>query len=258
MLRFYFLTASIIVCVCVLFLGTHRGYEHLDIVLLLLQYVLILPAVLVCLRRQKDQAQSATGMPRIDLLAVILCFAALALPLSWFSTRGLLNPDESGYSFQARIYRSGRVMADPLIGVSSNFRDTPEELWFTNHVLRPFGWFPKYPPGWPLVLSLGYLVSAPWLLSPIFGVMQLIVIAACGSRWCSKETGALAALMAGLSSFYLINSIGVMSHALCAILVATACLSLFGGLETGSLWYYAGISPAWQLRCRSAPSQALF
>ncbi len=180
-------------------------------------------------------------MPTVNLRVILGCFALLALPLSWFSVRGLLNPDESGYSFQARIYRSGRAMADPLVGASANVRETPAELFYANHVLRPNGWFPKFPPGWPLVLSLGYLVSARWLLTPLFGLAQLTVIAAIGKQAFSRETGMMAAMFAALSPFYLVNSIGMMSHALCALLAATACLALFRGFATESLWYYAGM-----------------
>ena len=242
LLSFGFLTASIVLYVGVLLFATLRGYGHSHVVLLLMQYVLILPAALSCLRSQKDKLQPVASMPRVNMWAVAICFAVLGIPLSWFSARGLLHSDESGYSFQARIYRSGHLMAEPLICVSSGVsRRTPAELAYTGHVLRPYGWFPKFPPGWPIVLMLGYLVSARWLLNPIFGVIQLVVIFALGSRCFSKETGAIAAFMAALSSFYLVNSIGMMSHALCAILAATACLCFFAGLEMGSLWYYAGM-----------------
>lgn len=239
--NFWFLTVLVLLYVSVLLFGTLRTYGHLHVVLLLLQYVLILPAVLGYLRRQQDSIQAVASMPTINLRVIVGCFAVLALFLSWYSARGLMNPDESGYSFQARIYRTGRIMADPLVGASSSVKETPAELSYTNHVLCPNGWFPKFPPGWPLVLSLGYLVSARWLLSPLCGMAQLMVIASCGLRGFSRETGLIAALFAALSSFYLVNSIGMMSHALCALLVATACLALLRGLATGSLWYYAGM-----------------
>jgi len=238
---FWFLSVSVLLYLSVLLFGTLRAYAHLHLVLLLLQYVLILPAVVGYLRHRQNGLPAGTSLPTVNLRVIGGCFAVLALSVSWFSARGLMNPDESGYSFQARIYRSGRIMAAPLAGATSNVQETPNELSYTNHVLRPNGWFPKFPPGWPLVLSLGYLVSARWLLTPICGMAQLIVIAACGSRGFSRETGLIAALFAALSSFYLVNSIGMMSHALCALLVATACLALFKGLETGSLWYYAGM-----------------
>ncbi len=240
-ISFWFFAASILLFLGVLLVGTTRGYGHLHPALLLIQYALMLPAVLVYLRRRQDRIPQFNNLAAIRPRLLVACFAVVALPLSWLSVRGLLNPDESGYSFQARIYRSGRVMAEPLIGASSNVRETPAELFYANHVLRPNGWFPKFPPGWPLVLSLGYLVSARWLLTPIFGLLQLVVIIACGRQCFSTETGLLASLFAALSPFYLVNSIGMMSHALCALLAATACLAFFRGLATGRLRYYGGM-----------------
>ncbi len=240
-LPFWCLTAAIALYIAVLLLGTVRAYRHLHVVLLLLQYCLILPCVLRGLRRSKNGVGPVSGVLKIKQSPVIFCFAVVAVLLSWFSARGRLNPDESGYCFQARIYRSGHIMAQPLIGASSNPADEPAEISYTNHVLRPFGWFAKFPPGWPLVLSLGYLISAPWVINPVFGVLQLTAIIALGSLCFSQETGMIAALIAALSSFYLINSIDLMSHALCAVLVAAACLCLFRGLEKANLWYYGAM-----------------
>ena len=50
-----------------------------------------------------------------------------------------------------------------------------------------------------------------------------------------------AVILAVLSSFYLINSIGMMSHTLCALLSEVACLCLFRGLATGRLSYFSGM-----------------
>jgi hypothetical protein len=171
-------------------------------------------------------------------------FALLALPLSWFSTRGLLNPDESGYSFAARTFLTGHLKAQPLIGAATTVVDTPDEISFGNHVLRRDGWFPKFPPGWPAVLALGYAVSMRWIVTPILGILSLLTIAAIGQELFSAEAGELAAFFAALSSFYLVNSIGMMSHALCGLLSAAACYLLFRGVHTGRLSFFAGMFAA--------------
>jgi len=233
--------ASVALYLILLALGSFRPFEHLEIALFVLQYAAILWCALWYLRSQRQDLEEPVGLPQVNLRFLLISFALLAVLLSWFATRGLVNPDESGYSFLARIYRSRRIMADPLIGATANVQETPAELFYANHILRPIGWFPKFPPGWPLVLSLSYRISARWLPNPIFATLQLLVIAAIGSRWFSRATGAMAALLAALSPFYLVNSIGMMSHALCALLAATACLALAAGLRTGKLRYYAAM-----------------
>ena len=216
-------------------------FPHLDLVFVIMQYGPILLSVLWFLRSQKNTSIEPTKLPGLRSFIVAGSFAVVAASLSWFAVQGLVNPDESGYSFLARIYQSGRIMADPLIGATANVQDTPAELYFENHVLRPFGWFPKFPPGWPLVLSLAYRISAPWLPNALFGTLQLFVIAAIGSRWFSREAGAFATVLAGLSPFYLINSVGMMSHALCAFLSATACFAFCQGHTTGKRIYYVAM-----------------
>jgi hypothetical protein len=246
------LVLAVLLYLLVLAWDSFRHFPHADFILLLLQYGLILGTMLWYLRSQRSghpaqepghgnaNLQSA-GLPQVNLFALTGCFVLMAMSVSWLATRGMLNPDESGYSYQARIYRSGRLMADPLIGATAKVRDTPAELHYTNHILRPFGWFPKFPPGWPLVLSLGYLISARWLPNAVFGMLQLYVIAAIGARWFSREVGLVAALLAALSPFYLFNSVGMMSHALCALLAASACLALSRAIATGELGYYAAM-----------------
>lgn len=249
-LRFskYFFAFSVVFTLFAIAFRSFHPFRHSDHVLLLLQYVLVLWSLLWFLHLQHFAAKkhpqdlsTTLRLPDLNVSVLIGCFALLAIPLSWFASRGLVNPDESGYSFQARIYVSGRIVADPLIGVTPDVRQTPEELFYENHVLRPFGWFPKFPPGWPAVLSLGYLISAPWLPAAIFGALQLGIIASIGSLWFSHEVGALAVLYAALSPFYLVNSVGMMSHALCALLGAAAFLSLCRALDTKDLHFYAAM-----------------
>lgn len=223
-----------------LWVGVLHSYHHLHVVLLAFQYFLFLPAILAYLRSNSNGSPNAR-VPLPKICVIVLLFGLVAFPLSWFSTRGLLNPDESGYSFEARIFLSRHLKAAALQGASANVSDTPAEVLFGNHVLRPDGWFPKFPPGWPAVLTLGYAISARWIVTPILGILSLLVIAAIGRRLFSPDTGLLAVCFAALSSFYLANSIGMMSHALCGLLSAFACWCLFRGLQTGRPWFFCGM-----------------
>jgi len=238
-----------------LWIGALHAYHHLYVLLIAYQYVLLLPALLVYLRSRNNPSSPRT-FPLPRLVVTILLFALVAIPLSWFSTRGLLNPDESGYSFQARIFLSGQLKVDPLIGASPNVRETPRESYFEGHVLRPDAWFTKFPPGWPLVLATGYAISRPWLITPILSIASLMIMATIGRLLFSVETGIVAVLLAVLSSFYLVNSIGMMSHALCALLSILACLCLFRGLATGRLSSFTGMFACLALALQVRPYTA--
>lgn len=227
--------------VVLLWIGVVHSYHHLHILLLVFQYALLLPAIWAYLRThgRRDSLRLEISYP--NKAVIVLLFAAVIFPLSWLSTRGLLNPDESGYSFEARIFVSRHLKAAPLVGATADVRATPDEIFFGNHVLRPNGWFPKFPPGWPAVLAVGYMISAPWVITPILSLFSLVTIAAIGRQVFSEQVGRLAICFAVLSSFYLVNSIGMMSHALCGLLSAVACFCLFCGLDTGRLSYFWGM-----------------
>jgi hypothetical protein len=227
--------------IVLLWIGVAHSYHHLHILLLVFQYALLLPAIWAYLRARgtRDSQHPEISLP--SRAVIIVLFAFVVFPLSWLSTRGLLNPDESGYSFEARVFVSGHLKAAPLVGATANVRATPDEVFFGNHVLRPDGWFPKFPPGWPAVLAAGYGISAPWIVVPILSLLSLMTIAAVGRQVFSEQVGRLAICFAVLSSFYLVNSIGMMSHALCGLLSALACFCLFRGLDTGRLSYFWGM-----------------
>jgi hypothetical protein len=117
---FALLVLLTLVYTAVLWARALHSYLHLYVLVLALQHLLILPGNFLFLRSKRG----VTGPPALPpprRLFVISFFAAVAVSLSWFSTRGLLNPNESGYSFLARIYLRGHLKAAPLIGATRAF-----------------------------------------------------------------------------------------------------------------------------------------
>ena len=55
-------------------------------------------------------------LPSCVTVAIALCAFLIAVPLARHGSHGLLNPDENGYSFQARMFLKGKLMAAPLPG----------------------------------------------------------------------------------------------------------------------------------------------
>ena len=228
------------------------GFRHLHLSVAVAQHTLLLPASIWYLRSKRENPPLCAQLSIPDLRILVLCFALAAAPLSRLTTQGLLNPDESGYSFQAHVFLTGRLMAPPLPGAAANVRETPAEVFYENHILRPNGWFTKFPPGWPLVLAAGELVSSGWLVNPVLSVVLLFILAAIGRESFSNGVAFLSVLFAVLSPFYLVNSVGMMSHTLCAVLIALACLFLFRACDTHRLCYFsatfASLAAAFQVR----------
>jgi hypothetical protein len=132
--------------------------------------------------------------------------------------------DGVSYAFQGKIFASGRLSLDP----------PPVPMLFVheNVLVNATRWCSKYPPGWPLLLALGWLLGAPWIVDPlllgvsVFGVWRL------GRALFDPAVGRLAAAALAVSPFALLMSAGFLAHgpALCA---AVWCLALLAE-ATGS------------------------
>lgn len=67
---------------------------------------------------------------------------------------------------QARIFASGHATAEPF---------TPKEFFYFGFMVDYDRWFAQYPPGHPLILTLGVLAGAPHLINPLLGAIGIIL-----------------------------------------------------------------------------------
>lgn len=112
--------------------------------------------------------------------------------------------DSVAYLFQAKVFALGRlwVPTPPL----------PDFFVHEFVVMKDGRWFAKYPPGWPAVLSLGVLVGAPWLVSPLCAALGVLATFRLGGVVHGRGTGLLAAFLLALSPFFLFLAGDFMSH----------------------------------------------
>jgi 4-amino-4-deoxy-L-arabinose transferase-like glycosyltransferase len=112
--------------------------------------------------------------------------------------------DEAAYLFQAQVFAIGRlsVPTPPL----------PDSYW-SPFVLDYQGQrFGKYPPGYPLLLSLGVHAGAPWIINAMLGSLALWFIAQFGREVYSPTTGLLAAALCLSCPVFLAESSSLLSH----------------------------------------------
>jgi hypothetical protein len=112
--------------------------------------------------------------------------------------------DSVAYLFQAKVFAMGRLWADlpPL----------PEFFEHEFVVMRDGRWFGKYPPGFPALLSLGVLIGAPWLVSPLLAGVASLATYRVGAGASGRPVGLLAALLLLFSPFFLFLSGEFMAH----------------------------------------------
>lgn len=145
---------------------------------------------------------------------------ALVVTINQFVLRDFPNSgDEYVYLYQAQTLAGGR-----LVNAAPN---QPRSFAF-NYIVydgdRAFGIFPI---GWPLVQAGASSLGLPsWIVNPLLGTLSLFLIAGLGTRLHSARVGVLAALITGMTPFFLFNAASYFSHTLCSVLLlAAACIS---------------------------------
>lgn len=142
-----------------------------------------------------------------SIAALVLVGAALASTLYVADTVLQRMPhvqDSVAYLFQAKTFALGRLWV-PL----------PAHPDFFKHefiLMQDGRWFSKYPPGWPMLLALGVLAGAPWVVDPICGAISIYVIYRLGAEIYRPRVGLLAAALGVVSPFFLFLTASMMSH----------------------------------------------
>lgn len=166
--------------------------------------------------------QSGTGAICLLALGSIVWFTATIqqyLPHS---------EDEVAYLFQAQVLAQNRltVPTPPLA----------DAFWTPFVVDYRGARFGKYPPGWPLLLSLGVRLGVPWLVNPVLATVTLALMAYLGQKFYPTETPGLPLLTAGLGLLtpgFLFLSSSLLSHPASLFWASLSLLALYF-LTTGS------------------------
>ena len=142
---------------------------------------------------------------------VFALIGAAALVLTTLVSSNLLDriphvQDSVAYLFQAKILASGAFNVRPPPAAVQSF--------FSEQFVPVFQgkWFSQYPPGHSLVLMVGALAGAPWLVGPVLASISLGCIFLLGRRLYGAGIGLLAALLGLSSPFWLFLGSEFMSH----------------------------------------------
>lgn len=171
---------------------------------------------------------------RLSLRLAALCSFAFALSCAyvWYYLRG--GPriiDATSYFLEARSLAAGAFdfqVPEPLASFHGRFL-----LAGPNGRLGVI-----FPPGYPLVLSLGVLLGSPLLVGPLLGA--LLVAATYGLARALGQSAAVAWLAAALSvlcAALRYHTADTMSHGLATLL---SCAALAFALQRGARWAALG------------------
>jgi hypothetical protein len=217
-----------------------RSVRHYELIAIVLQVALLLPALWIGLKgSQPDPA----GWPVRGrwVAATAAAFLLVAGPVSWIVTRGITNPDESAYRFQARILASGRLVAMAPPGAPERPNNSPAPLKYNQHILSVRGWYSKYPIGWPLLLAIPERFGWAWIVNPLLAAGILICTARIARVAFQPASAVLAAVLLALSPYFLAQCVTRMSHAFAGLLVAATTLLCVEGLRSRKLRHFIGM-----------------
>ncbi len=166
------------------------------------------------------------GLP---LYCALFSFVASAL-LAWFSYQRVPHiPDEVAYLFQARYFAHGALSA-PAPPVTRAF-----EVYLVSceagRCTSPF------PPGWPMILALGVLVHAAWLVNPLLGACNVLLLYLFARELWDVKVARVATLLLTVSPWHLLMSMSFMSHVSSLTCALCAALCVARSYRTGSSWY---------------------
>lgn len=183
----------------------------------------------------------------VAVLALGLAAGALWVMRSVFAS----NPqiiDEIAQLFQARIFAAGRLGA-PI-------PRPPEAFWISETGFSHVGWVSQYPPVQPILLALGLVLHAPWLVNPVLGGVSVLLLYWCAKGLYGRRTALLAAFLWATSAWVVVMSGTYMNHVPAVTFSLAAWALAFGPRRPGRL-HQLGVGLALAVVAATRPLDAV-
>ncbi len=154
--------------------------------------------------------------------SVAICltaFVAIAILADQIFEHVPHSEDEVAYLFQAKVFARNRLTVP-----------TPpyDRAFWTPFVVDYRGQrFGKYPPGWPLLLSLGVRLNAPWLVNAGLASLTLALLVWLGKCFYRSRIGLWAAGLGLVTPGFLFLSGSLLSHTASLFWATSTLLALF-------------------------------
>jgi hypothetical protein len=145
---------------------------------------------------------------------------AAANLISWRIFQHIPHVEDSiDQVFQGRIFASGRITLP--VGLNDYF------FSFTQIINDGTKMYAQYPFGHSLLLALGTLIHAEWLINPLLGSAEIVVLYFLGKEIYDEKTGRIAALLGVASPFLVFMSSEYMNHASALLFLSVFLLFFF-------------------------------
>lgn len=156
--------------------------------------------------------------------AALLVFVAANL-VSWRILEHVPRiHDDVAQLFQARLFAQGRLFA----------ASPPVPQFFDMMLMINDGrWYSQYPPGHPLMLMLGVLIHAPWLINPLLGAFTVVVTYFLGREVYDEPVARLGTLLLAFSPYLALTSGQFLNHSSSLFFTVLFMLLYFKSVKGG-------------------------
>ncbi len=177
---------------------------------------------------EKATAVSARG-DRFAVLAAVWVVTLAALLSAFSYQRHPHVPDEVIYLYQARYFAQGSVTVPAY--------PAPEAFSFYMIPHESPSWYSIFPPGWAAVLAIGVLCGAPWLVNPVLGGLNMLLIYSLFLQIANRSFARTALCLICTSPWFVFMTMSFMSHTLTLTCALAGVISMARALRTGkTLW----------------------
>ena len=176
-------------------------------------------------------------LKRLDIRAIALLFGAL----TFFSTALVALfiydamphiPDERAYLWQAKLFLTGRAW----LPMTPNWPHV--QLLYILHAGGRI--FSLYPPGFPLVLSIGQIFGAPWLVNPVLAGLVVLLSVLLAHRLFDRGVAVVTGALALSSPMMLLHGGCFMSHVAAMFFILLGYYLLIIASDTKHMWTVLG------------------
>lgn len=144
--------------------------------------------------------------PTVTVASILIIYVAITYVVATRSLEQFPNSaDEYAYIFQAEMFSKGKLWYKA--------HDLADFFQF-NHIAQKDGiWISRFPPGWPILLSLGYLLNVPlFAVNLVLGGVVLLVFYNFVKFIYNQRIAVWSLLTLTFTSFFIFNSASYFSH----------------------------------------------
>jgi len=141
-------------------------------------------------------------------------------------------PDEVAYLYQARMLARGQLSlpAPPV----------REAFSFYLMEIDENRWFPTPPVGWPAALALGTVLGVPWLVNPLLGAANLVLVFLVLGELYDRKLARISVLLLSFSPWFIFMGMNFLTHTFTLTCGLLAVLSIIRARQTGlARWAWA-------------------